>query len=187
MTDITLGETRWMYVEGEKYRPASMVVRNMIDVWSKNGIVLLNISPRADGVINQEQRDILKQIGDWMKVNGEAVYGTHAHTVFGWGPAKATDGSHGGQSSRIEYSAEDVRITIAKNNKAMYVFFLGVPEADKKVQLREIGGYHRNIPPGRITSYNVCYTKLLRQCQRQHPIQQPFRCASMVGIGRWSV
>ena len=95
----------------------------MIDVWSKNGIVLLNVSPRADGVINQEQRDILKQIGDWMKIHGEAVYGTRAHTVFGWGPAKAADGSHGGQSSKIEYTAEDIRITVAKDKKAMYVFF----------------------------------------------------------------
>jgi len=150
MTDITIGDSRWMYVEGEKYKDAALIVRNMIDVWSKNGIVLLNISPRADGVINQEQRDILKQIGDWMNAYGEAVYGTRPHSIFGWGPAKASDGSHGGQSSKIEYTAEDIRFTVAKDKKAMYVFFLGKPEAGKKVQFRAIGGYHRDIPPGKI-------------------------------------
>ncbi len=48
-----------MYVEGHQYKDAALVVCNMIDVWRKNGIVLLNVFPRANGVINQEQRDIL--------------------------------------------------------------------------------------------------------------------------------
>ena len=155
MTDITLGESRWMYVEGHKYKEAALVIRNMIDVWSKNGVVLLNVSPRSDGVINQEQRDILKQIGDWLKVNGEAVYETRPHTIYGYGPAKAEDGSHGGQSSKIEYTAEDIRFTVAKDKKAMYVFFLGKPEAGKRIEMRTIGGYHRNIPPAPIKKVSV--------------------------------
>jgi alpha-L-fucosidase len=155
LTDITLGESRWMYVEGHKYKPADLVVRNMIDVWSKNGIVLLNVSPRADGVINQEQRDILKQIGDWLKVHGEAVYGTRTHTIFGYGTASAGDGHHGGQSSQVKYTAEDVRFTISKDKKAMYVFFLGKPEAGKRIAMRAIGGYHRNIPPSPIKNVRL--------------------------------
>lgn len=155
LTDITLGESRWMYVEGHKYKTADLVIRNMVDVWSKNGIVLLNVSPRADGVINQEQRDILKQIGDWLKIHGEAVYGTRTHTIFGYGPAKAEDGSHGGQSSKINYTADDVRFTISKDKKAIYVFFLGKPEAGKRIQMRAIGGYHRNIPPSSIKNIKL--------------------------------
>ncbi|ADV49761.1 Alpha-L-fucosidase [Cellulophaga algicola DSM 14237] len=155
LTDITLGESKWMYVEGHPYKTADLVVRNMIDVWSKNGIVLLNVSPRADGVINQEQRNILKEIGDWLKVHGEAVYGTRTHTIFGYGPAKAVDGSHGGQSSKIKYTADDVRFTIAKDKKAMHVFFLGKPEVGKKIEMRAIGGYHRNIPPSQIKNVRL--------------------------------
>ncbi|WP_372772389.1 alpha-L-fucosidase [Mangrovibacterium sp.] len=155
MTDITLGESRWMYVEGHPYKTADLVIRNMVDVWSKNGIVLLNVSPRADGVINQEQRDVLKQIGDWMKINGEAVYGTHPHTIFGYGTASAGDGHHGGQSATVNYTADDVRFTIAKDKKAMYVFFLGKPEAGKRIEMRAIGGYHRNIPPSPIRNVRL--------------------------------
>ncbi|GGF49256.1 alpha-L-fucosidase [Echinicola rosea] len=158
MTDITLGERRWMYVEGEKYKDAALVVRNMIDVWSKNGIVLLNVSPRADGVINQEQRKILKEIGGWMAIHKEAVYGTRPHTVFGWGPAKIADGTHGGQSSNVEYTAEDIRFTVAKDKNAMYVFLLGQPKPGATIELREIGGYHRNIPPGKIRDITVLGT-----------------------------
>lgn len=155
MTDITLGQSRWMYVEGHKYKDAALVVRNMIDVWSKNGIVLLNVSPRADGVINQEQRSILKEIGEWLNVHGEAVYGTRTHTIFGYGTASADDGHHGGQSSKVEYTENDVRFTIAKDKKAMYVFFLGKPEVGKRLAMRSIGGYHRNIPPSPIKNVTL--------------------------------
>ncbi|MGB5434510.1 MAG: hypothetical protein WBM98_01365 [Maribacter sp.] len=75
--------------------------------------------------------------------------------VFGYGPAKAEDGSHGGQSSKIEYTAEDIRFTVAKDKKAMYVFFLGKPEAGELIEIRTIGGYHRNIPPAPIKKVNV--------------------------------
>jgi alpha-L-fucosidase len=155
LTDITLGEDRWMYVEGHKYKDAALVIRNMIDVWSKNGIVLLNVSPRADGVINQEQRAILKQIGDWLKVHGEAVYGTRTHSIFGYGNAGSEDGSHGGQSAKVAYTANDVRFTISKDKKAMYVFFLGKPEVGKRIAMRIIGGYHRNIPPSPIKNVRL--------------------------------
>ncbi|WP_068473009.1 alpha-L-fucosidase [Saccharicrinis aurantiacus] len=150
MTDVTLSNKRWMYVEGEPYKEAALVVRNMIDVWSKNGTVLLNISPRADGVINQEQRDILKDIGDWMNVHGEAVYGTRPFHIFGYGTANASDASHDGQSAKIKYTANDVRYTVAKDKKSMYVFFLGVPEGGKRINMRAIGGFHRNQPPSPI-------------------------------------
>ncbi|MGY6649727.1 alpha-L-fucosidase [Wenyingzhuangia sp. IMCC45574] len=150
MTDMTLGKSRWMYVEGHPYKTADMVVRNMIDIWSKNGVVLLNVSPTADGVINQEQRDVLKEIGDWMKVHGEAVYGTRPHNIYGFGNAATGHGHNAGQSSSVAYSASDVRFTVAKDKKAMYVFFLGVPKAGQKIKMRSIGGYHRNIPPGKI-------------------------------------
>ncbi len=151
MTDMTLGKSRWMYVEGHPYKTADLVVRNMIDIWSKNGVVLLNVSPRADGVINQEQRDVLKEIGDWMTVHAEAVYGTRPHNIFGFGNANTGKGHNAGQSSSVEYTADDVRFTVSKDKKAMYIFFLGVPEIGKRIQMRSIGGYHRNIPPGKIS------------------------------------
>jgi len=155
MTDITLGESRWMYVKGHKYKNAALVIRNMVDVWSKNGIVLLNVSPRADGIINQEQRAVLKQIGDWLKIHGEAVYGTRTHTIFGYGNASTGEGHHGGQSSTVNYTKNDVRFTISKDKKAMYVFFLGKPKAGKIIQMRSIGGYHRNIPPSPIKNVSL--------------------------------
>jgi len=93
-------------------------------------------------------------------VNGEAVYETRPHTIFGFGPAKAVDGSHGGQSSKIKYTAKDIRFTVAKDKKAMYIFFLGNPEPGKRIQMRSIGGYHRNIPPAPIKKVSVLGTDI---------------------------
>ena len=68
MTDITLSDKgNWSYTKDQVYKTPAMVVRNMIDVWSKNGVVLLNISPMADGTINQDQRNILYKIGTWLE------------------------------------------------------------------------------------------------------------------------
>lgn len=146
LTDITLAENRWSYVAGETYKTASMVIRNMIDVWSKNGIVLLNVSPRADGVINQEQRDLLKEIGDWLKINGEAVYGTRPYYTYGYGTAEAPAGSHGGQSAKTLYTADDFRFTMSKDKKSLYLFFLGKPEPGKKIRIKPLLIHHYPTP-----------------------------------------
>ncbi|VGO18182.1 hypothetical protein SCARR_00233 [Pontiella sulfatireligans] len=147
LTDVTLSTKSWCYIEGQKYKPAELVVRNMIDVWSKNGVVLLNISPRADGVINQDQRDILHKIGTWMKKHEEAVYGTRAFDVYGFGHAKTDAGKHGGQSATTQYTAEDGRFLRSKDGKTLYLFMLGKPDAGKEIEIRDLAG-HTYCPEG---------------------------------------
>lgn len=74
------------YVEGLKLQTAGQVIRKLIDNISRNGNLCLNISPKADGTIPEDQQLVLKEVGRWMRINGEAVYGTHAWTFFGEGP-----------------------------------------------------------------------------------------------------
>ena len=153
LTDITLSFNAWSYIEGQTYKDAGMVVRNMIDVWSKNGVVLLNISPRADGIIPNEQQVVLKQIGSWLKTYGEAVYETRPYHVYGYGSASADAGSHGGQSSTVKYTADDVRFTQSKDGKTVYVFFLGQPKAGERVRINKfaIHHYHPTSPIKKVT------------------------------------
>lgn len=81
IVDDTLGST-WGYTEGMKIAPAGAILGKLIDTVSKGGFYLLNIAPRADGTIPQDQQAVLLALGDWLRQNGEAVYGTHPWTRF---------------------------------------------------------------------------------------------------------
>jgi len=153
LTDITLSNKSWSYVAGQTYKDPEIVIRNFIDVVSKNGIVLLNISPRADGSIPEEQRTVLNALGSWLKDNGEAIYGTRARLEFGYGKAKAHDGKYGGQSATVKYSADDIRFTESKDQKTIYVFFLGAPKPGEKVELKSLSpiNYPPRFPVKRVT------------------------------------
>jgi len=138
MTDITLSWGSWSYVKGQTYKEADLVLRNMIDVWSKKGIVLLNVSPRADGIIPEEQRKVLRGIGAWLDTYGEAVYGTRTHRVYGYGSAEIEEGHFGGQSATQEYTASDIRFTRSKDGRFLYVFLLGVPEQGNVLSIKHV-------------------------------------------------
>lgn len=69
----------WGYNKADKnYKSAKDLVQKLVDIASKGGNFLLNIGPKADGTFPQESIDRLKAIGDWMKINGESIYGTTA-------------------------------------------------------------------------------------------------------------
>jgi len=127
MTDETVSTGSWCYTENLRIKPAADVLHVLIDIVSKNGVLLLNISPKADGTIPQDQKDVLLTIGDWLEKYGECIYETRPWYTFGEGPTKEPDGHFKNHKKflKIKYSAKDVRYT--KKGNAVYATILGWP------------------------------------------------------------
>jgi alpha-L-fucosidase len=75
---MTMNDTWGFKFYDDKWKTTEALIRNLIDIASKGGNYLLNVGPTAEGLIPQQSVERLVEIGKWMKVNGEAIYGTSA-------------------------------------------------------------------------------------------------------------
>ena len=118
----------WSYVKGRAYKKPGEILHQMIDVVSKNGNFLLNLGPKPDGTFDEETVSLLKETGNWLKINGEAIYGTRPFKVYGEGPARQS-GHVAFAKDLIPYTPEDIRFT--QKDGAVYALLLGWPFAGR--------------------------------------------------------
>ncbi|MCX6880316.1 MAG: glycoside hydrolase family 127 protein [Verrucomicrobia bacterium] len=83
-TDDSIAGGTWCYVQGFQMKPVVELIHELIDIVSKNKTLLLNVCPMADGSFPDDQKQLLYAIGDWLKVNGEAIYATQARAGDLW-------------------------------------------------------------------------------------------------------
>lgn len=97
--------TSWSYVPDDPYKSARELVHMLADVVAKGGNLLLNIGPGPDGRWHDAAYDRLKELGAWLRVNGEAIYATRAQAPYARGPVRFTRGA--GDAVYAIYLAED--------------------------------------------------------------------------------
>ena len=126
LNDDTISTGSWCYTTNLAIKPAAQVLHDFVDAVSKNGQLLLNISPKADGTIPQDQRDCLLEIGKWLEANGAAIYNTRPWLEYGEGPNVLQ--KSGSFSGSVKYNDKDIRYTRSKDGHTLYAIALGWPQ-----------------------------------------------------------
>jgi len=98
--DEPIGST-WGYTTGMRVSGAGAIIPKLVDTVSKNGNLLLNLSPMADGTFPAAQQQTLLAVGKWLSINGDAIYGTHNWIKF-------ADGDERGSNIRFTVKGDDL-------------------------------------------------------------------------------
>lgn len=109
-TCMTMNNTWGYKCDDQDWKSAGTLIRNLCDIASKGGNFLLNVGPTSEGLIPQPSLDRLAEVGRWMKVNGEAIYGTSA-TPFGGEFGREVKAKDGYGKETTVSSATDWRCT----------------------------------------------------------------------------
>jgi len=176
-TDTSISNDSWGYIEHDTYKSPTFIIHLLVDVVSKNGNLMLNVGPRADGTIPEGAQDTLRSIGRWLKANGEAIYGSKPWRTFGEGPTEVVSGTF--QDTKTKpYTAEDFRFT--SGHGKLYAIELDWPAnaqatihaikpEDKVIRVESVadnraipfsqdaGGLHLRLPPRPIGSDAYAY------------------------------
>lgn len=128
MTDTSVDNTSWGYVSGPEYKSVDTILTSFTDRISKNGNTLLNVGPRPDGSIPAEPKRMLKQTGDWLSTNAEAVYGSRPCWEIGEGPTNITSSGFE-EATGVSFTPDDKRFL--RNGDTYYVVLMDWPEGSK--------------------------------------------------------
>jgi alpha-L-fucosidase len=108
--------------ENDLYQSSEKLIHLLCDVVSKNGNLLLNIGPRGDGVIPQGMQQRLLGMGQWLEVNGEAIYGSRPWKTYG--EAIVPTAAKRDKLGRHTINSTGIRFTRSKDAQTVYAILL---------------------------------------------------------------
>jgi alpha-L-fucosidase len=135
-TDDSIGD--WFWTKNDQYISPRQFIHSLIDIVSKNGNLLMNIPLKADGTMDEEAKMLIMEVGKWLKINGEGIYGTRPFTIYGEGPTVVTGGFF---SPKAILTVDDSRFT--SKGDTVFAFVCGNPVGEITIKAFRDGFYHR--------------------------------------------
>lgn len=133
-TDTAIARNSWCYTTDLDYKSSNEILCYLVDVVCKNGNLLLNVGPKADGSFAAEDLSILEDIGNWLSTNGEAIYRSRPWRYASEGPTQEVEGQFS-DGSATEYTGSDFRFTAG--NGCIYATCLHYPE-DGQISIKSL-------------------------------------------------
>jgi alpha-L-fucosidase len=134
----------WFYAPNFYYSARGLILY-LLEVVSRDGDYAVNISLRPDGSLDDGSRRLLQQVGAWMKINGEGIYGSKAWIKLGEGMTGADGklrtlpaGQLGREQASFRFGPRDFRFTVGKDG-SIYAFALAVPKAHTRIKIASLG------------------------------------------------
>jgi len=154
--DTSVAKNSWGYTDAQDYKTPANLISDLIDVVSKNGALLLNIGPKADGTIPAHEVYLLHEIGAWLRVNGEAIYATTPWHIYGEGPTKVADGAFT-DTERADFTGQDIRFT--RRGDTLYAIIMAWPGAQARINaLGSASGHMAQIRSIELIGYDASVT-----------------------------
>ncbi len=152
LTDDAIDWNSWCHVQNPSYKSADRIVDMLVDIVSKNGGLLLDITPTADGVIPEPVVERLLAIGKWLETNGEAIYGTRPRKIFGEGPTQIKPGMFG-EEKTPDFTAQDIRFT--SRWKTLYAVALDWPGNSADLLIKSLNTSGALLAKGEIANISL--------------------------------
>jgi alpha-L-fucosidase len=124
LTDNSVSRTSWTWSTDLECYTTNRLIDDLVDIVSKNGCLLLNLAPHPDGFIPEDQKQRLREMGNWLKLNGEAIYESRPWLIYGEGPTETLTG-HLADMQFDGFSDKDIRFTTRDGQ--LYAIALGWP------------------------------------------------------------
>ncbi|MFB9109486.1 alpha-L-fucosidase [Flavobacterium gyeonganense] len=177
----------WFYAPDFTY-DSGMMIRYIIEAIARDGNAAICISLLPDGSINEESQKMLKEVGNWMHINGEGVYGSHAWVIPAEGEMvngklKMLPGGKLGQNqAEFKFNNQDIRFTVGKNKK-LYAFCMNVPAPNSQIKIKCLAKNEKNYGKKIVTVKLLGYKGKLKWTQSDEglvitcPQNMPFNTA----------
>ena len=147
--DTSMAFNSWCYTEQNRFKQTKDILQDLVDIVSKNGCLLLNVGPKADGSICEEEVQMLNEIGEWLDVNGEAIYDSHPWRVQAEGNTEVVEGMFS-EEGRKDFDSTDVRFTCRED----CIYIIPMQQHGEDVIVKSMGEESKDFH-GIITEFSV--------------------------------